>query len=270
MNEQIKRVDTPHGRVYMLKEGDEIRIYPSVTTVLASEPSPWLEKLSNDIGAEKLAAISAKAAGRGTVMHTFSENYLICMGYRGKCDECLLYAQKKTVKDLAGRFDATQIDIGRDLFYNLLDSELFVKMKKPLFAEKFLWSNEHLFAGTADFGYVEDTGDGDIIGDFKSAKSIRGEEQLSKYKKQLGAYTIAYEERTGRRVKRAEIWIAHPDGVQAVMLEKEELTAAQESFKALCETYHRNWNRIDIIQYLKGLKATKMTTNGSESTSNAG
>lgn len=270
MNEQIKRIDTPYGRVYMLKVGDEINIYPSVTTVLASEPSPWLEKLSNDIGAEQLAIISAKAAGRGTVMHTYSENYLICMGYRGKSDECLLYTQKKTAKDLAGKFDVTQIEIGRDLFYNLLDSELFVKMKKPLFAEKFLWSNKFLFAGTADFGYVEDTEDGDILGDFKSAKTVRGEEQISKYKKQLGAYSIAYEERTGRRVKRAEIWISHPNGVQPVILEKEELEAAKESFKALCETYHRNWNKTEIVMYLKGLKETKITTDGSEGRSNTG
>jgi hypothetical protein len=264
MNQQIKRVDTPHGRVYMVKSGDEINIYPSVTTVLSFEPAPWLEKLASDIGEEELAKISRKAADRGTVMHTFLENYLVCIGYRGKSDECLLYAQKKTAKDLAGKFDDATIAKGRDLFYNMLESSLFEQMKKPIFSEKFLWSHQFGFAGTADFGYIdaEETPTGDILGDFKSASSPRGEDQISKYKKQLGAYSIAYEERTGRHVKRAEVWIAHPGGIQAIILEDEDLEIAKKQFSELCENYHKNWNKKPIIEYLKTLKNN---SNASES-----
>ena len=265
---KIKRVDTPHGRVYMIKDGEEIRLYPSVTTVLSSEAAPWLDKLAADIGAEELAKISQRAANRGTVMHNYLENYLICMGYRGKGDECLLYAQKKTAKEVAGKFDEKTIEIGRNLFYNMLESDLFNKMKKPLFAEKFLWSHEHLFAGTADFGYADEIPDGDILGDFKSANSPRNDEQVTKYKKQLGAYTLAYEERTGRKVKRAEVWISYPEGIQAIILEGAELEKAKADFMKLCENYHKNWNKIPIIEYLKGLKDTKMTTDDSESGSN--
>ena len=256
MNNQIKRVDTPHGRVYVVKTGDEIQIYPSVTTVLSSEPAPWLEALASDIGEEELAKISKRAADRGTAMHTFLENYLVCIGYRGKMDECLFYSQKKTVKDLAGKFDEATVAKGRDLFYNMIGSSLFENMKKPLFSEKFLWSHKYGFAGTADFGYldIQESVDGDVLGDFKSANSIRGEDQIKKYKKQLGAYSIAYEERTGRKVKRAEVWISHPDGVQAIILEDDTLQAAKEEFAALCENYHANWNKKPIIEYLKTLK----------------
>lgn len=264
----IKRVDTPHGRVYVVKSQDGIHIYPSVTTVLSSEPQPWLEKLSSDIGAEELSKISAKAANRGTVMHAYLENYLICMGFHGKGDNCLLYAQKKTTKDLAEQFDEQTFAKGRDLFYNMLESDLFEKMSKPLFSEKFLWSHNVKFAGTADFGYSESNGV--IIGDFKSANSLRGDEQVNKYKKQLGAYSIAYEERTGQVVKRGEVWISHPNGVQEVILEGRDLELAKEEFSSLCENYHKNWNKKQIVEYLKSLKDSKMTTDGSEGRSNQG
>jgi hypothetical protein len=257
MNGNIKRVDTPFGRVYMVKDGNDIRIYPSVTTVLSSEPQPWLEQLSQDIGAEELAKISANAANRGTVMHTYLENYLICMGYHGKSDSCLLYTQKKTSKELSGKYEEKAIAKGRDLFYNMLDSELFQMMKRPLFSEKFLWSHDCMFAGTADFGYIDEHADGDILGDFKSASSPRGEEQVKKYRKQLGAYSIAYEERTGRIVKRAEVWISYPEGVQKIVLEGESLISERENFRLLCENYHKNWNKKPIIEYLKNLKDSK-------------
>lgn len=268
MSTKIKKVDTPFGRVYVVKEDNNISIYPSVTTVLSSEPSPWLEKLSADIGAEELAKISHRAANRGTVMHAYLENYLICLGFRGKGDECLLYAQKKTSKDLQGKFDEQTFAKGRDLFYNMLDSSLFTLMKKPLFAEKFLWSHKSMFAGTADFGYTDTFDNGDILGDFKSANTPRNDEQVSKYRKQLGAYSIAYEERTGRHVKRAEVWISHSEGIQSIVLERDELEYAKKQFTDLCKNYHQNWNKKTIIEYLKASKDTKMTNNGSESGTN--
>lgn len=270
MTNKIKRVDTPHGRVYIVKDGADVKMYPSVTTVLSSEANPWLDKLAKDIGEAELAKISQRAANRGTVMHQYLENYLICIGYRGNGDECLLYTQKKTIKDLENNFDADTLEKGRLLFYTMLESDLFIKMKKPLFAEKFLWSHKFGFAGTADFGYTEitETENGDILGDFKSANSLRGEEQIKKYIKQLGAYSIAYEERTDRKVKRAEIWIAHPEGIQEIILEGALLEKAKLDFSKLCENYHKKWNKKPIIEYLKALKDTKNTHNGSESRTN--
>jgi len=268
MMDKIKRIDTPHGRVYMVKDGGEIKLYPSVTTVLSSEPQPWLEKLASDIGEEELAKISKRAVNRGTVMHTYLENYLVCIGYRGPGEGCLLYSQKKTAKDLEGIYDEKTMERGRNLFYEMLGSKLFEQMKKPLFSEKFLWSNKWGFAGTADFGYedyeVLQGGNEVIIGDFKSASSPRNEEQVKKYKKQLGAYSIAYEERTGRKVKRAEVWIAYTEGIQEIILEGNDLEDAKSEFIALCKNYHQNWNKKPILEYLKSLEASKMTAHGSE------
>jgi len=261
MKNEIKRVDTPHGRIYMVKHNGTIMIYPSVTTVLSSEANPWLDNLKNEIGEEALLKISQRAANRGTVMHTYLENYLVCLGYRGISDDCLLYSQKKSIKDLGGQFDNATIEKGRNLFYGMLESNLFKKMKKPLFAEKFLWSHDFGFAGTADFGYedvkITEESDGDVLGDFKSSNSPRGEEQISKYKKQLGAYSIAYEERTGKIVKRAEIWISHPEGIQEIVLQGEDLETAKADFINLCKNYHKNWNKKQIFDYLKSLSQVK-------------
>lgn len=269
MMDKIKRIDTPHGRVYVVNVDGKVRLYPSVTTVLSTEPQPWLEKLANDIGEDELAKISKRAVNRGTVMHTYLENYLVCMGYRGPGEGCLLYSQKKTLKDLGETYDSETIERGRNLFYDMLNSKLFEQMKKPLFSEKFLWSNQWGFAGTADFGYedfeVLQSGSEIIIGDFKSASSRRSDEQVKKYKKQLGAYSIAYEERTQKKVKRAEVWIAYPEGVQEIILEGEDLQRAKDEFIALCKNYHQNWNKRPILEYLKSLEASKMTEHGSES-----
>jgi len=269
MMDKIKRVDTPHGRVYVVEVDGEMRLYPSVTTILSSESQPWLEKLANEIGEEELAKISNRAVNRGTVMHTYLENYLVCMGYRGPGEGCLLYSQKKTLKDLSGVYDSDTMERGRNLFYDMLNSRLFVQMKKPLFSEKFLWSNEWGFAGTADFGYedheVLHSGKELVIGDFKSASSPRNDEQVKKYKKQLGAYSIAYEERTQKKVKRAEVWIACPEGIQEIILEGDSLESAKSEFIQLCQNYYQNWNKKPILEYLKSLESTKMIDYGSES-----
>jgi hypothetical protein len=256
-NDQIKRVDTPHGRVYVVKTSDGLKIYPSVTTVLSSEQSPWLEKLATDIGEAELARISSRGMNRGTVMHTFLENYLVCLGYQDDPEKCLLYTQKKTAKELSTRYDEETVSFGRSLFYNMISSELFERMKKPLFSEKFLWSHEQMFAGTADFGYEDSLGRGDVIGDFKSASGIRTPEQVEKYCKQIGAYSIAYEEITGRSVHRGEVWISFQDGIQLVSLEGHTLKEYREKFTVLCENYHASWDKKPIYEYLKSLKSSK-------------
>lgn len=263
--ESIKKIDTPYGRVYAVKGEGGINLYPSVTTILSSEQQPWLEQLQSDIGVEALAKISENAANRGSVMHAYLENYLVCMGYRGPGDDCLLYAQKKTLKDLSGVYTSSIMEKGRNLFYNMLDSDLFVSMKTPLFSEKFVWSNKHRFAGTADFGYVDSTTSGVVIGDFKSASSPRKPEQIAKYKKQLGAYSIAYEERTGKRVSRAEIWISWDGGIETTVLTGKDLIDAQEDFLSLCTAYHLTWKKEEVVNYLRSLNTSKMRPNESES-----
>ena len=76
----LQRIDTPGGRAYaLMQEGEKPLFLPSVTTVLSLKHSNYLAELEEKIGKEDLQRISERAAKRGTAMHLFLENYMICM-----------------------------------------------------------------------------------------------------------------------------------------------------------------------------------------------
>lgn len=254
---KVKRLETPHGRVYVYEDGTITKFMPSVTTILAFEPSPYLQELEAKIGKEELKRIGARAAGRGSAMHKFLENYMICIKNGGHADTCLLYTQKKTIKDLEEEgFERDRIGMGRDLFYNFVYENIFDDVKKVLFTEKFLWSLKHLFAGTTDFGYLS-LNDKIIITDFKSASGIRGADVIKKYKKQLAAYTLAFEENHNKKVHEAQIWISHPAGVQIETTSGEEMEQMKRDFLVLCDQFHAQWEIKPFEEYYKELQVVK-------------
>lgn len=252
---KLRRYDTPFGRCYLLGHPPLEKIMPSVTTVLGQKKLQYVEDLREKLGEEKLTEISNNAALRGTAMHKYLENYLIAFKAHNDDDKALLYTQKKTLTDLDGTMPTERIDKGRELFYNIYNEGLLNKIKKILFTERFIWSIEHLFAGTADHGFVT-FDDKIVLGDFKSASSPRGEEQIQKNRMQLGAYAIAFEENFGYRVSGAEIWISHPQGVQVIELDFNKLQKAKNEFLELLNEFHSQWDSIKIAEYIKesGLK----------------
>jgi hypothetical protein len=248
--QRVRRIDTPFGRAYAYGKGKDAILMPSVTTILGSESSPYLEELEAKIGKEELAKISQRAAFRGTAMHLFLENYFICRQNGGDGDKCLLYTQKKTPGDLREDGIADdRIAWGRDLFYNFIHDDIFGQIKKILFTEQFMWSVSNLFAGTADFGFVRAIDDGLVISDFKSASGHRGEDVIKKYKKQLAAYVIAYEEINNKRITNAQVWLSSPEGMQIEILEGEELEQTKIEFLDLCKRFHESWDIQPIREY---------------------
>jgi len=139
------------------------------------------------------------------------------------------------------------VSAGRDLFYNFIYEGYLDRIKQVLFTERFTWSLLHLFAGTADFVYLNVNGK-IVIADFKSASSIKDEETIEKYKLQLAAYTIAFEEIYKKKVNHAELWISHPLGVQDVKLEGAEMEQKKLEFIELTQEYHKNWNPQEIAE----------------------
>jgi hypothetical protein len=245
----IKRIDTPHGRAYAHGSGPAAILMPSVTTILSFEPSPHLDDLEKKIGKEELKRISERAAFRGTAMHRFLENYFICLKRTGDKEKSLLYTQKKTPDDLRkDGIEEDRIAYGRNLFYNFIYEGVFDQIQRVLHTEQFLYSLENLFAGTTDFVFL-DIDDGIVIADFKSASGVRGEDVLRKYKKQLAAYTIAYEEINNRKISNAQVWISHPEGMQIEILKDEELSQKKSDFIDLCKRFHENWNVAPIREY---------------------
>lgn len=238
---KLKRLDTNRGRAYVLEENGKISFLPSVTSILSLKSSQYLVDLEEKIGKEELQEISHRAALRGTAMHSFLENYLICLQKKGDKNSCLLYTQRKSTDLLLNEMEKERVADGRSLFYNIYHSGILDKIKKVIFTEQFLYSKKYLFAGTTDFGFI-DTGNLIIIVDFKSASSLRTKEIIDKYKCQVAAYIIAFEELSGKKVGRGEIWISHKDGLQIETFNGEELEEKKKEFLELCETYHSMWD----------------------------
>ena len=84
--EPIKRIDTPEGRRYATPDGNKL---PSVTTVLSAttpiEKKQALQEWRNRVGHKKAQEITTEAAGRGTRMHKWIEDYIKTgvIGYPG-------------------------------------------------------------------------------------------------------------------------------------------------------------------------------------------
>ena len=272
---KLSRLDTPDGRFYIytydqnatFKTGGFI-LMPSVTTVLGSVGNTKLQKLENEIGKEELAKIGAKAARRGTAMHQFLENYFVCMKQGKSPDACLLYTQKKTPLDLMRQgLTDDSIKQGRDLFYNLLYEGYLDRVRRVLFTEQFLYSINHKFAGTTDFGYLSSSNFLTIT-DFKSANGVKDDETIRKYLLQAAAYVIGCEEIYKKKVHHAELWISHPMGTQEVTLAGAEMELKKTEFLDILSDFHSKWNAKEIIE--KYHKNIKNTINGSESENNAG
>jgi len=247
----LQRIDTPHGRAYaLIQEGSKPIFMPSVTSILSLKSSKYLSDLEKQIGKEDLKRISERAALRGTAMHLFLENYMICLQKKGDPDSCLLYTQRKSTDTLLHDMEKERVDVGRSLFYNMYHSGVFDKVKTVIFTEKFLHSVKHLFAGTTDFGFI-DMDDFIVITDFKSASTPRDDETIDKYRYQGAAYIIAFEEMFKKKVHRAEIWISHSDGIQIIEVKGTELEEMKIEFLKLCETYHSMWDVTPFEEYLK-------------------
>jgi hypothetical protein len=246
---KVRRFETPHGRVYVYEGGEEPIFMPSVTTILSFEPSQYLQDLEDKIGKEQLQVIGERAAGRGTAMHRFLENYMICLKNGGNGDSCLLYTQKKTPSDLReDLMPEDRISYGRDLFYNFVHENTFDDIQKVIFTEKFLWSLEHLYAGTADFGYLNQNNKR-IITDFKSASGLRGIDVVNKYKKQGAAYALSFEEIYKKPIDEVQVWISHPNGLQMEILAGDEMIQKKKEFVELSKDFHSQWEVQPFVDY---------------------
>ena len=246
----LRRLDTPSGRAYVLEDGvSEPKFLPSVTSILSLKSSTYLTDLEAKIGKDDMQKISAKAALRGTAMHKFLENYMVCMKRKGDSDVCLLYTQRKSTDSLLYEMEKERVDKGRSLFYSVYHSGILDSIDKVIFTEKFLHSENYLFAGTTDFGFI-DKEKNIVVTDFKSASSIREKETVDKYKCQVAAYAIAFEEMNKKPIHRGEIWIAHPDGLQVETLIGEEMEEKKIEFIKLCEAYHSMWDIAPFKDFL--------------------
>lgn len=186
----LKRVDSPEGRVYQTPTGLK---YPSVTSITGllgkNEFFAWRAR----VGEEEANRVAARAARRGTAIHSLCEDYLY-----GKNPQPSMFDQQV--------FGSMVPHLEKIDNIHALESKLY---------------SDHLqVAGTVDC-IAEYEGKLSVI-DFKTSKRVKAKEDIPGYFIQTAAYAVAFEERTGIPVSRLVIIMGVDDEEPIIFKEKRD------------------------------------------------
>ena len=183
---KAKQINTDLGRRYSTPEAN---IYPSITTVLGSQPekkksiAEWRARVGEGVANK----ISQQAAKRGTALHHIMEKYILG-------DELDLSKEMPSTID---RFRKVQkcVDTNLQLVYA---------------TESAMYSDILRIAGTADL-ICEWNGKPTVV-DFKTSIRQKKRDQIHDYFLQATAYSIMFEEHTGIRTLDLAILIVSDEG----------------------------------------------------------
>ena len=187
---KLVRVDSPEGRKYQTPSG---KSYPSVTSVVGLLGKEAIREWRARVGEEEANRVSARAARRGTTIHSLCENYLL----------------NKEVKP--GLFDVETFDSIKPLLNRInnihcLETQLF---------------SDHLqVAGTVDC-IAEFDGRVSVI-DFKTSRRIKNRDDIHGYFMQTSAYAVMFEELTKIPVDRLVIIMSVDDEAPLLFIEKRD------------------------------------------------
>lgn len=187
---RLQRVDSEKGRFYTTASG---RAYPSVTSVLGMLGKKEIMEWRARVGEEEANRVSARAARRGTAIHSLCEDYLL----------------NKEVKP--GPFDL-------ETFKSI--SPYLDKINNIHCLETQLYSDFLQVAGTVDC-IAEYEGKLAII-DFKTSKRVKTRDDIHGYFMQTAAYAVMFEERTGIPIGRLVIIMAVDDDEPLIFKEKRD------------------------------------------------
>lgn len=190
--QDLKSTTFPDGkRYYTLPDGTRL---PSVTTVLGAQKKDAIMAWRKRVGEDAANAISKKATGRGTNVHTLCERYLN--------NESLGVIMPDAL-------------------------EMFLAIKPTLhridnihYQEQSLWSTKLGMAGRVDcIGEF----DGKLSSiDFKTSAKIKTRENILDYFWQTAAYALMYEELTGTSINKLVVIMAVENRSPLIFVEKTE------------------------------------------------
>ena len=158
------------GRTYVTPDGTR---YPSITTVLSILSEDSIRAWRARVGEEEANKVSTKAAGRGTLVHSIIERYLL----NEDTNEFLPHIRQSL-----------------ENVRPILDERLgkIFGLEVPLYSA-------HLgLAGRVDC-VAEFDGVPSIV-DFKTSKRVKKKEWISSYFAQMAGYAVMWEERTKRPI----------------------------------------------------------------------
>ena len=171
---------TDGKRYYTLEDGSRL---PSVTTVLGALKKEAIMKWRKRVGEEAANAISRKASGRGTNVHTLCERYL----------------NNEALGDI--------MPDAKEMFISL--KPLLNRINNIHYQECALWSKQLGMAGRVDC-IGEFDGELSVI-DFKTSKRIKSSADIEDYYWQTTAYALMYEELIGVPINNLVIIMAVED-----------------------------------------------------------
>lgn len=213
----IKRIDTPDGRRYATPDGQKL---PSVTTILsATTPREKIEKLNEwrrAVGHKKAQEITTEAAGRGTRMHKWLEDY-IKTGQIGTPGSNPYSIQSHNMAQ-------TIIKQG------LVNCTEFWGTEVPLYFPS-------VYAGTTDLVGVHDSNE--AIMDHKQTNKPKKREWIDDYFIQLAAYATAHNEVHGTKIRKGVIFMSDPNAMyQEFIIEGAEFDSWVDKWYRRLEQYY--------------------------------
>lgn len=215
--QELKRTNTNGSRKYITPDGHAL---PSVTTVLdatkSEETKKALQEWRNRVGHKQAQAITTEAAGRGTRLHKWLENY-VKLGDPGSPGSNP-YSQQS--------FKMAQTIITNGL----------IKCNEFWATEASLYFPE-MYAGTTDLVGVHENKESII--DYKQANKIKKREWIEDYFIQLSAYAQAHNEVFGTKIRKGVILMCTKDNeYQEFVIDGREFDHySNEWFKRLEQYY---------------------------------
>ena len=187
--QELKRTNTNGSRKYITPDGFAL---PSVTTILDAtkpeEAKKALQNWRNRVGHKQAQAITTEAAGRGTRLHKWLENY-VKLGDPGEPGSNP-YSQQS--------FKMAQTIIASGLH----------KCNEFWATEASLYFPE-MYAGTTDLAGVHENQE--AIMDFKQANKPKKKEWIEDYFVQLLFYGTAHNEMFGTNIRKGVILMCTKD-----------------------------------------------------------
>lgn len=214
---KINRVDTEVGRRYLSPDGEKL---PSVTTILEATKSEESKQALNEwrkrVGFAKAKEITAEAAGRGTRMHKFIEDYI-------KTGIISDPGSNPYSKQSHGMAEAI-IQNGLVKCNELWGTEVSLYFPK-------------VYAGTTDLVGVHDGSP--AIMDHKQTNKLKKREWIEDYFIQLVAYALAHNELYQTNIRKGVIFMCSADTIyQEFILEGNEFDEFTNKWYSKLENYY--------------------------------
>ncbi len=214
---QLKRASVEGKRLYTTPDGKAV---PSVTTILdktkSEEKRQALANWKKRVGNAKAQEIVTEAAGRGTRMHKYLEDYCI--------DSELKTPGSNPFSQQANKMAQIIIDEG------MCDMDEIWGTEVPMYFPE-------LYAGTTD-AVGSFNGQPSII-DFKQTNKPKKDEWVDDYKTQLVAYALAHNEVYGTNIKQGVILMCSKDFLfQKWVIKDEEFELFTEHWLNRVQTYY--------------------------------